>query len=219
MLKVKAFIFNPFQEISYLVINPRSNEAALIDPGMANSAEQRALDNYISQNGIKLTQLINTHLHVDHCFGNSYVNNRYGLSVSAHPDDAFLGERVAVQTRTFGVLPEGGEPKAVEIDIELHEGDSVKIGDDSLKVLHVPGHSPGSIALYSPSSGFVITGDALFRGSIGRTDLPGGNHAQLLGSIREKLLALPDDTIVYPGHGPASTIGEEKRTNPFIIGY
>lgn len=215
MLKIKKFVFNPFEESTYLVINPADHTTAIVDPGMFSPGEQAILDKFIADNNLKVTQLINTHLHVDHCIGNNYVKTRYGVKAMGHKDDAFLGERVAEQTRTFGIVKEDGEPSAVTIDVELKEGDRVELGDDHLEVLHVPGHSPGSIALYSPSGNFVITGDALFASSIGRTDLPGGDMSQLIASIRSRLYTLPDSTVVLPGHGPATTIGAEKRSNPF----
>lgn len=216
MLTVKQFTFNPFGESTYIVADPTTREAAIIDPGMVSAAERALLDSYIERNSLKVTQLINTHLHVDHCFAANYVRSRYGVALAGHPDDAFLGERVAQQTRTFGVIPQEGEPEKVSIDVPLKDGDTIAVGSDSLKVLHVPGHSPGSVALYSPTGGFVITGDALFQGSIGRTDLPGGSMPQLIDSIRRKLLTLPPETKVYPGHGPATTIAAELRYNPYL---
>lgn len=216
MLNVKQFTFNPFGESTFVVYDEASREAAVIDPGMVSAAERSLLDGFIERNKLKITQVINTHLHVDHCFGANYVRRRYGVGLAGHSADAFLGERVAAQTRTFGVIPSEGEPDAVAIDVALDEGDTISIGNDSLKVLHVPGHSPGSIALYCADGGFVITGDALFQGSIGRTDLPGGSMEQLVDSIRTKLFTLPDDTLVLPGHGPATTIGDEKKYNPYM---
>lgn len=215
MLKIKKFAFNPFEESTYLVINPADGSTAVVDPGMFSAGEQATLDKFIADNKLTVTQLINTHLHVDHCIGNNYVSTRYGVKAHAHKDDAFLGERVAEQTRSFGVVKDDGAPSAVTIDVELKEGDSIAVGDDKLEVLHVPGHSPGSIALYSPTGGFVLTGDALFASSIGRTDLPGGDMRQLISSIRTRLYTLPDSTVVLPGHGPATTIGAEKKNNPF----
>ncbi len=216
MLHIKQFAFNPFAESTFVVFDETSREAAVVDPGMASEAERSRLDTFIRDNKLKITQIINTHLHVDHCFGANYVRSRYGVPVKANKADAFLGESVAAQTRTFGVIPSDGQPAGVAIDEPLNDGDTIKIGSDSLKVLHVPGHSPGSIALYSADGRFVITGDALFQGSIGRTDLPGGSMDQLIRSIRTKLLILPDDTLVLPGHGPATTIGDEKKYNPFL---
>lgn len=216
MLRIRRFVFNTFGENTYLVINSDTAEAAVVDPGMNTARECAEFDSFVAENGLKITQIINTHLHVDHCFGDNYVRDRYGAKVKSHPDDAFLGERVAAQMRAFGMLSRGGEPEPVVSDAELRDGDLVAVGDDQLRVLHVPGHSPGSIALYSATGGFVLTGDALFQGSIGRTDLPGGSHPQLVAAIRKKLLTLPAATTVYPGHGPATTIGAEMKYNPYL---
>ncbi|MDE6277943.1 MAG: MBL fold metallo-hydrolase [Muribaculaceae bacterium] len=201
MLKVKKFTFNNYGESTYLVIDPDTLEAAIVDPGMISPAERHELDQFIDAHGIRLTQIVNTHLHLDHCFGHNYVRTKYGIKAAAYTDDEFLTAQV---------------PEKVVIDTPLADGDTITIGSDTLQVLHVPGHSPGSVALYSPTGGFVLTGDALFQGSIGRTDLPGGNMAQLLRSIKSKLLTLPGDTVVLPGHGPRTTIAAELRTNPFL---
>ena len=130
-----------------------------------------------------------------------------------HKDDEFLGKRLQMQADAFGIME---KIEDVSIDTYLKEGDIIKVGSGKLEVLHVPGHSPGSIALYDKEDDFVITGDALFQGSVGRTDLPGGNGTQLIKAIRENLLPLPDSTVVYPGHGPATTIGRERAANPFL---
>lgn len=201
MLKVKTFTFNNYGESTYLVIDPDTLDAAIIDPGMITPAERAELDTFIADHKLRLTQIVNTHLHLDHCFGHNYVRTKYGAKAAAYTADQFLTAQV---------------PEKVVIDTPLADGDTITIGSDKLEVLHVPGHSPGSVALYSPTGGFVLTGDALFQGSIGRTDLPGGDMATLLKSIKSKLLTLPADTIVLPGHGPRTTIGTELRTNPFL---
>ncbi|MDE6459737.1 MAG: MBL fold metallo-hydrolase, partial [Paramuribaculum sp.] len=140
--------------------------------------------------------------------------NAFGVALMAHSSDAPLGANRAQQAAIFHLR--GVATDAVKIGIEIKGGDKIYLGDEYLEVLDVPGHSPGSIALYSPVDKFVITGDALFRGSVGRTDLPGGNHATLIDSIKTNLMTLPADTIVYPGHGPATTIGQERVSNPFL---
>lgn len=198
---------------TYVVWDQTSREAMIIDPGMINNAEEQILSDYISSNHLKVTNLINTHLHLDHTFGNDYVKLAYGVNLQAHSADAPLGEQRAEQGRRFGLrvnLP------PVHIDWQLTEGDHIKLGSSSFDILHVPGHSPGSIVLYDKTDHCLFAGDVLFRHSIGRTDLPGGNHAQLLSGIRNKLFTLPPDTIVYPGHGPATTIGDELNGNPFV---
>ena len=215
MLKVKQFVFNPFGVSTFIIYDSESKPAIAIDPGMLNSAEQKEFDSYIAENNLKLTQIVNTHLHLDHCFGNNYVRDKYGIKVAAHPDDAFLGNSLAEQASRFGIRLTGNDTK-VGIDIELKDGDSIKVGAHTLKVLHVPGHSPGSIALYCAEGGFVIAGDVLFKGSIGRTDLQGGNLDTLLNSIHSRLMTLPDSTNVLPGHDRFTTIGAERATNPYI---
>lgn len=215
MLKVKQFVFNPFGVSTFIIYDSESKTAIAIDPGMLNSAEQKEFDSYIAENNLKLTQIVNTHLHLDHCFGNNYVRDKYGIKVAAHPDDAFLGNSLVEQASRFGIRLTGNDTKA-GIDIELKDGDNIKVGAHTLKVLHVPGHSPGSIALYSTEGGFVIGGDVLFKGSIGRTDLQGGNLDTLLDSIHSRLMTLPDSTNVLPGHDRFTTIGAERATNPYI---
>lgn len=213
MLKVARFGFYLFGINTYVVYDPESKEAAIIDPGMSRPEETEAMEKFINREHLKVTHLINTHLHVDHAVGDEWVSKNYDVPVEAHPEDKSLGGGVAQQARMFGLT---GINSKVEIGKELHDGDKVKIGDDCLDVLHVPGHSPGSIALYSPSSGFVISGDALFQGSIGRTDLPGGDHRTLINAIKTKLMTLPEDTLVLSGHGDATTIGDEAKHNPYL---
>ncbi len=215
MLKIKQFVFNPFGVSSFIIYDSESKAAIAIDPGMLNSAEQKEFDSYIAENNLKLTQIVNTHLHLDHCFGNNYVRDKYGIKVAAHPDDAFLGNSLAEQASRFGIRLTGIDTKA-GIDIELKDGDNIEVGAHTLKVLHVPGHSPGSIALYCAEGDFVIAGDVLFKGSIGRTDLQGGNLDTLLDSIHSRLMTLPDSTNVLPGHDRFTTIGAERATNPYI---
>ena len=214
MLKIAKFGFYMFGINTYLVYDPEEKEAAIIDPGMSRKQEFDALENFIGREGLKVTHLINTHLHIDHAIADNWVKAKYGVPVEAHADDAMLGERIKQQAQMFGVQ---AEDVAVEIDRPLKEGDIIKIGSGELKVVHVPGHSPGSICLYDEADGFVIVGDALFQGSIGRTDLPGGNHRQLVDAIKNKLLTLPKETMVLSGHGDATTIGREWESNPYLV--
>lgn len=197
----------------YVLWDPDTREAAIVDPGMADRAECDALDDFLTRNKLHATQLIDTHMHLDHIFGNLYVKERYGLPVRAAKADEFLGLTLNDQAARFR-LPVKAEDHG--IDMELKDGDVLHVGGEELRVLAVPGHSPGSIAFYAPESGFVITGDALFAGSIGRTDLPGGDFATLVGSIRDKLMKLPPETVVLPGHGDETTIGRELKSNPYI---
>lgn len=214
MLSIKQFIFNPFGEATYIIYDQESSDAIVVDPGMVENAENTRFDKFIEDNNLNITGIINTHLHLDHCFGNNYVKNKYGVPVRAHIADAPLGQNIASQVARFGLPIRSGEP--VTIDIPLNQGDTISLGKDILHVLHVPGHSPGGIALYSPTGKFVIAGDSLFKGSIGRTDLPGGDHATLIKAVTDKLLTLPDDTLVLSGHGEPTTIGDEKASNPFL---
>ena len=214
MLKVKQFVFNLFGECTYVVSDEDSREAIVVDPGMADPSELDRFDKYVEDNHLRLTGIVNTHMHLDHCFGANYVKDRYGVPVRAHIADAFLGNTLAEQALRFGMRAHGGD--SVMIDAPLADGDSIVIGNDSLKVIHTPGHSPGGICLYSPSGKFLLAGDTLFKGSVGRTDLPGGDARTLAGSIHSRLFALPDDTLVLSGHGPSTTIGREKAANPYV---
>ncbi|MDE6792894.1 MAG: MBL fold metallo-hydrolase [Muribaculaceae bacterium] len=212
-MKVAIFQFKLFGINTYVVYDPSTRECAVIDPGMMDSDEQQAMDNFIVKNNLKITSVINTHLHLDHAVGNYYIKNRYGVPVNASLKDKPLGERMKQQALMFGI---NNDFRDVAIDHYLTNGDIIKIGTGELRVIEVPGHSQGSIALYDSKDNFVIVGDALFKGSIGRTDLPGGDFNQLTDSIRKQLFTLPDNTIVYPGHGEPTTIGVEKKTNPFL---
>lgn len=214
MLQIHTFEMNPFGVDTYIVYDPDSREAAIVDPGMLNDAERDAIRQYVSAHNLNVRHLLNTHLHIDHCLGSSWVANRYGVPVSAGAADIFLGERLQAQADAFH-MPVSNTP-SLSVDKTLADGDRLTIGKDEIEVLAVPGHSPGSIAFYCPASGFVITGDTLFNGSIGRADLPGGDLAQLVSAIRIKLMTLPDSTVVYPGHGPSTTIGYERTHNPYL---
>lgn len=215
MLSIKQFIFNPFGESTYIVSDDASHEAIVVDPGMIDAEEQERLDSYISSKGLKVSGVVNTHMHLDHCFGDNYVRDRYGVKVSAHAADAHLGESISEQARRFGMILRGHTAK-VEIDVPLKDGDTIYLGNERLEVLHVPGHSPGGIALYSPTGKFLLSGDSLFAGSIGRTDLEGGDMPTLINAVRDKLLTLPGDTLVLPGHGPSTTIARELVSNSFL---
>lgn len=213
-MKVSRFIFNPFGMNTYVVYDPASREAAVIDPGMTSADEEQALDRFIEREELTVKHLINTHMHLDHIFGNPYVKTKYGVGAEAGADDEFLAKDFPAQVAKYH-LPIKAEPQTV--DTELRDGDEIFLGTEPLKVLAVPGHSPGSIALWAPESGFVITGDALFEGSIGRTDLPRGDFSTLVNAIRAKLLTLPGATVVLPGHGPETTIAREAASNPYLI--
>ena len=181
---------------------------------MSDQEEEEALTGFITRNGLTVTHIINTHLHIDHAIGDRFASETFGAPVLAHPDDSFLGERLQEQARQFGIA--GRIDNMSEIR-PLRDGEKIEIGNGELTVIHVPGHSPGGVALYDKEGGYVISGDSLFSGSIGRTDLPGGDMRQLIGAVRSRLLTLPPDTVVYPGHGPATTIARERASNPFLI--
>ena len=215
MLQIKQFSFNPFGVSTFVVYDPDTLDALVVDPGMVTDRERALFDNFVASHRLKIGQIVNTHMHLDHCFGDNYVRDRYGAKVAASVLDAPLGRSIGRQAEDFGIALDG-VPGGVEIDVPLSEGDTVTVGNYRLSVLHVPGHSPGSLVLYCPEAAVAIVGDVLFRGSVGRTDLPGGDHRLLLDGIRAKLLPLPGDTLVLPGHGPATTIGAEKAANPYL---
>lgn len=215
-MKVVKFEFAFFGINTYVLIDSSTDDCAIIDPGMSNEREIEALQNFINTHHLRVTHIINTHLHIDHVIGDDKSKELFKVPLYAHKDDEPLGERVSQQAYLFGIEE---DLQSVKADRELKDGDEIKIGNSTLKVLHVPGHSPGSIALYDAEGHFAVVGDALFKNSIGRTDLPGGNHGQLIESIKNKLFALPDDTVIFPGHGMSTTIAEEKQNNPFLKGF
>ena len=212
MLTIKKLIFNPFGENTYIVWD-KSKEAAIIDPGMMSDYENSAVLKFVTDNQLNLRHLINTHAHIDHIAGNGFVKRTFGLESECNKADEYLAKHVCEQAQMFG-LRYNGNP--LSIDIHLNDNDTIKIGDESLSVIYVPGHTKGHIALYSQQSDCVFTGDALFRQSIGRTDLPGGDYATLIRSVTGRLMNLPETTTIYPGHGENSTIGFEKTNNPYI---
>lgn len=213
-MNIRDFQFNMFAVNTYILWDTASGEGAIVDPGMISRHDNESVSAFSTQHGIKLRYLLNTHLHIDHTLGNDFIEKKYGLKAYANSDDFFLGERRAEQARMFGLNLPGLTP--VDIANNLTDGKILMLGNEEIRVIQVPGHSPGSVCFYAPESHFVLTGDALFEGSIGRTDLPGGSRRQLIAGVRSKLLSLPPDTIVYPGHGPATTIGYEKLHNPFL---
>lgn len=212
-MKIKAFTFNPFGETTYVVWDEVTLQGAIVDPGMSSEYENRVLDQFISDNDIHVKYLINTHLHIDHVLGNGHVERHYGVKTSANERDQFLGDSVALQARHFRLNTSSDN---VEVKNKLSDGDVLTLGKERLIVIETPGHSPGSISLYCPEGGFLLSGDTLFRRSVGRTDLEGGDAAALVKSIREKLFPLPPQTVVLPGHGPKTSIREEVEANPFV---
>ena len=211
MLKVKSFVFSPIQENTYLLYN-EFNECLIIDPGCYFPEEQDKLKAFITQSNLKPWMLLNTHCHLDHVFGNKFVAETYKLTLQLHEKEKLLLDYAP----TSGLMYNMPFDNYAGDYIYLKEGDIIKPGEDELKVIEAPGHSPGHICFYCAKQNFIISGDVLFNRSIGRTDLPGGNHETLIKNIREKLFVLPDETVVYSGHGPVTTIGEEKRDNPYL---
>ena len=211
MIQIKKFTFNPFQENSYLLINEKE-ECIVVDPGCFNSSEEKTLTNYIQDQGLTPIKLINTHFHIDHVLGNDFVSKTYNLPITAYKSQIDM-VAMALRSAEMYRIPYKPSPEPTEF---LEEGDSINFGDSNLKVLFVPGHAPDHIVLFSEEENIMIGGDVLFKGSIGRTDLPGGNHHDLIDNIENKIFTLPETIKVYSGHGPETTIGEEKRTNPFF---
>ena len=210
---VSRFTFNLFGVNTYILGDADSREAVIIDPGMTKETECKQIDDFVRENSLKLCHMINTHMHIDHSFGVSYISRTYGLPLEANKEDQFLAERIQQQAKMFG-LPISVED--LNINTALVDGQIINVGSEELRVIHVPGHSPGGIAFYSPESGFLISGDSLFQRSIGRTDLPGGDYNQLINSLNMKLMTLPGETVVYPGHGPETMIKDEKDFNPYL---
>lgn len=211
MLHVKVFLFNPIQENTYIVYNDE-NQAIIIDPGCYHENERQEVARFLEQNHLSLVQLVNTHCHLDHVFGNRYIHETYGLDLHMHP----LEKTVLDFAPTVGLMWKLPFDNYDGPFVHLKPGEKLQLGDNYLDILFTPGHSPGSLSFYAPVEGFVIAGDVLFRGGVGRSDLPGGDFNVLAQSIREQLYTLPDETRVLPGHGPETTIGHEKKTNPFV---
>ena len=211
-MKLKKFIFNPIQVNSYLIIN-ENNEAVLIDCGCFFQHEKEELKHFITNNGIKLKHYLNTHLHFDHIFGNPFIAETFGIGAEANDADLVWAENIAARVARFGICYEEKMPPLKRI---LKHGDEIEFGKSCIKVIAVPGHSPGSLAYYIPEENILFSGDALFHNSIGRTDFHDSNHNELITNIKERLFTLPDNTIVYPGHDRDTTIGYEKEYNMFV---
>lgn len=210
MLAVKVFIFSPVQENTYVLYNEQK-ECAIIDPGCYSEAERSELAAFISEQQLIPRLLLNTHCHLDHVFGNKWVAGKYNLQLHLHNNE----KPVLDYAPTSGLMWNLPFDNYSGDLIYIRENDTIKLGNDLLEVLFTPGHSPGSVSFYCRKQQFVIGGDVLFRMSVGRTDLPGGNFETLLNSIHHKLFLLPDETKVYPGHGEQTTIGFEKLHNPY----
>lgn len=211
MLTVKSFEFSPIQENTYILYN-EFNNAIIIDPGCYFDDEKETLAGFIDKMGLTPKMLLNTHCHLDHVFGDKFVAEKYGLTLHIHEGEQKVLEFAPASGLMYN-LPFDNYTGALDF---INEGELISLDNDVLKVLYTPGHSPASLSFYNEKDGFVIAGDVLFRQSIGRTDLPGGDYETLLESIRSQLLVLPDETKVYSGHGPETTVGYERRNNPFL---
>jgi len=211
MLRIDSLVFNSFQVNTYIV-RDEEGDCLVIDPAFYSPEEIRAFDHYISSGGLSITGQLNTHCHVDHVLGVKHLQTSYNCPLRAHPDEAGLLKNAPMMGEVFGLHVQA----LSGIDLPVSDNETIPLGQYTIRAILVPGHSPGSLSYYSPEAGFVITGDALFQGSIGRTDLPGGNFDTLISSIRSRLLTLPPETIVYPGHGDPTSIEEEAANNPFL---
>jgi hydroxyacylglutathione hydrolase len=211
MINIKQFTFNPYQENTYILFD-EVGECVIIDPGMYESSEQNEIVAFIKSAGLKPVMLLNTHCHIDHVLGNKFVFDNWGLKPQFHHGELAVLQAVAGYAPQMGIRYE----LSPEPEHYLEETGSLTFGNSKLDLIFAPGHSPAHLCFYSEADNFLIGGDVLFYNSIGRTDLPGGNHEQLIQSIRENLFVLPDDCKVFPGHGRSTTIGYEKKTNPFL---
>jgi len=209
-MTLESFVFNPFSENTYVAFDD-TKEAVIIDPGCYEPSEQAELDRFIAAQGLTVKYILNTHCHIDHVLGNFHCKTKYKVPLLIHRQDEKVLLAVQSYASNYGFA--GYQPTVP--DRFLEENESFVFGNTKWKVLFLPGHSPGHIAFYDEQKKTVLSGDVLFKRSIGRTDLPGGNFDVLLHSIQQKLFLLPDDVVVYSGHGPTTTIGEEKKLNPF----
>ena len=208
-MRIKLFQFNMFPVNTYVLSDETSGEAVTIDAGCYYPEEQQELKRYIQANGLQVKRLLNTHLHLDHIFGNAFVSREFHVEPEASADDEFLIDRAAAHCNMFGFkineqpAPLGGY---------LNDGDLIHFGTCTLQVISTPGHSPGGVVFYDSKNGCMFCGDTLFQCGMGRTDLDGGSYTQLIDSIKHRLFVLPDETVVYPGHGSSTTIGNEKTS-------
>ena len=212
-MKIARLIFNPIQENTYIIWDD-TLEAAVIDAGNMNERENEVLAKFIADNGLKPKYALNTHGHFDHLLGVDFLREKYGAQLAMNSKDEFLLKGASVSAELFGVKADA-LPETIDVDLEGKE--SIKFGNTELKIIPTPGHTPGHVAFFEPESKVLFTGDTLFRESIGRTDLPGGDYSWIMRSIIENILPLGDDVKIYPGHGETSDIGHESMYNPFVV--
>tara|TARA_B100001287_G_C22677294_1_gene528377 strand:+ start:377 stop:1015 length:639 start_codon:yes stop_codon:yes gene_type:complete len=211
-MQIQVFTFNQFFENTIIVFD-KTKECVIIDPGCYTISEKDTLQKYISTNNLIPVKLINTHCHIDHILGNNFIAKTYDLELETNANDMELIKSSNEIAQLYGFTDYEMSPLPKKF---LNEGDTLEFGNSQFKILFTPGHAPGHISLYSEKDGLLISGDVLFNNSIGRTDLPGGNYDLLIESIKNKILTLNDNTIVYCGHGPSTTIGNERLNNPFL---
>jgi hydroxyacylglutathione hydrolase len=210
MIQIQTFTFNPFSENTYVVFD-QTGEGVVIDPGCYDAQEKAALAKFIEDEGIKIKYLLNTHCHIDHVLGNDFVKEKYKVPFLIHAKEEPVLKSVKAYAPSYGFA----QYHEALPDQFLKEDDKVSFGNCVFQVLFLPGHAPGHIGFYQRESKSLFSGDVLFEGSIGRTDLPGGDFNTLIKSIHQKIFTLPDDVTVYAGHGDPTTVGEEKASNPF----
>lgn len=213
MLTIQKFTFSPIQENTYVIYNEQG-ECCIIDPGCYFGNERIELKEFIEENRLTPKYLLNTHCHLDHVFGNKFVHDTWGLTLHLHEKEKVVLDFAPASGLKWG-LPFDNYKGDL---IYLREGEAIRLGNDRLNILFTPGHSPGHVSFYCPEQQFILSGDVLFQRSIGRTDLPGGNFEVLANTIRKQLYTLPNETVVYSGHGDETTIGAEKIHNPFVKG-
>ncbi len=212
MVKIKPFVFNSFQ-VNTFVLSDETQDAIIIDPACSSDSEKKEIINFIEEQKLSVKYIANTHAHIDHILGVPDLKEHFNVPFYLHSDDQLLLDNAQNSALIFGF----DFNTTLAIDCKLDDMQTLEFGNSKLNLLHVPGHSPGSIVFHSNTDNFAIVGDVLFNGSIGRTDLPGGNHGQLIHGIKSKLLTLPSETLVLSGHGPQTTIGNEHDTNPFLV--
>lgn len=212
-MKATKFTVNPFGENTYIAWDETTRHAIIVDPGMMQDHERNVVTKFIEDNQLVMQQVLLTHIHIDHVTSARWMADRYGITVGASQLDEDYAQALPAQAEHFRLRI---SVDALTIDLPLADGDTIMLGDETIRVLAMPGHSPGGLAFYAPDSALVFTGDSIFEGSIGRTDLPGGDFKTLIKSIREKILTLPPETMLIPGHGPTTTVANERDYNPFI---
>jgi hydroxyacylglutathione hydrolase len=210
MLSIQTFVFNPFSENTY-VVSDETGTAVIIDPGCYETEEQNELDEYIASKRLSVKYLLNTHCHIDHVLGNYHVKKKYLVPLLMHTREENVLRAVKTYAPNYGF----NGYQETTADQFIHEGEVISFGETTWDILFLPGHAPGHVGFYDKKEGVIFSGDVLFDGSIGRTDLPGGDYDTLIQSIREKMFALPNEVIVYCGHGATTTIGKEKQSNPY----